>query len=255
MKRNAFLISALTASAVSFPALAFAFGGPGNCPGPMGGPGGLGGPGGDPGLMREAVAATKIDLVRALAAAREVAPGPVIAAHLVPFAVPAAPRGNSFAQPPLAPTFMVTILDKGVRSVVSVDGATGKASVAGTATGILAQPGHPGMGMGMGMPGGRQGRGPFGPPVDLTGTKIDALQAVEAATKAVKGGKVAMVKGVERDGDKAWLVGIATQADTAPAEGAGPGAAFTLVFVDPESGAILNTQERQPGMGPGRGWN
>ncbi|GEO81911.1 PepSY domain-containing protein [Pararhodospirillum oryzae] len=246
MKRRSLILSSLTALAVSLPAAAFAWGG-GCAGGPAGGPGGFAGgpgfgPGGDPAAMSEALNATKIDLVRALEAAHAAAPGAIGNARLMPYA-PQAAQGdtNSFARPALAPTYVVTLREPGNRTMVTVDAVSGKATVAGTATGVLATPGRPfDNAMSPRSMRGQRG-GPFGPPADMTGVKVDAAEAVAVATKAVKQGKPVMVKGAQRGDDKAWVVGLA---------GPEP-VAFTLVFVDPTAGTVLDSRSMTPTrMGP-----
>ncbi|MBK1663832.1 peptidase [Rhodospirillum rubrum] len=243
MTRRMMLLLPLTAGLLATPALAFAFGPGGDGCGAggldrMGGP--MGGRGAPIAQMREAANAATLGLAEAVQKARSTAPGTVTLARLSPFAVaapgaaPGANRPNSFADPALKPTYLVSVIEDDTRRIVAVDAATGQAAVVGSASGILAYrggfSGHPGMG------GPRRAR----TPVDLSGAKVTADQAITTAVEKMGSGKAMMVKGIRRGDDSAWVVAVAPSA----ADGAA-----TMVFIDPDSGSVLSTRQMPNKMG------
>ncbi len=239
MTRRMMLLLPLTAGLLAAPALAFAFGPGGDGCGPMG-PDRMGGPMGGRGApiaqMREAANAATLGLAEAVQKARSTAPGTVTLARLSPFAVaaPGADRPSSFADPALKPTYLVSVIEGDTRRIVAVDAATCQAPVVGSASGILAYrggfSGHPGMG------GPRHAR----TPVDLSGAKVTADQAITTAVEKMGSGKAMMVKGIRRGDDSAWVVAVAPSA----ADGAA-----TMVFIDPDSGSVLSTRQMPNKMG------
>lgn len=289
MTRRSMMMAGVMAAMLAVPAVAVAFGGPGGGPGGGGfGPCGggssgpmMGGAAGGPAVMQQALAATTVDLGRAIeAASRKVSDATLVSAKLVPFDLtqtqtrtPPA-TGNAFATPTpaLAPTYIVTFRDaSGAMTMVAVDGKTGAATQAGTATGAFA-----GRGPGGNAWGGRSG-GSRMAPADLSGARIGPAEAIGKAVAAVPGGTglPTLLRAVQQDTDTAWMVGVsqpapapssATDPAGAPAQAMASVAPWTLVFVDPDSGEILSTRAMTPGLfgrhggfgggpgGGGRGW-
>lgn len=207
-----------------------------------------GGPKGNcPALSSEQMQDLSIDLDAAVKAAQNTAKGAVQSARLSLFGLPGEESRNAFTPPTVNPTYMVSLMNEGTRSLVTVDAKTGNAQVVGTATGVLAQPGSM-MGMGdqwhhKGDKTGWGGKGGFGPAGDMSAMKIGALDAIASAKAAIPDARPIMVRGVKSGDDTAWMVAMKT---TQAATNKGPDKSMTMVFVDPTDGKVLSTRSFEP---------